>query len=88
MPHQFAVGSLWVATMWEGQSPILKESSETATKRAIVALEIQRILDERSAVVSEDGRLPFPLRLCNADVPMAIYLSALHAFCLVIFSNR
>ena len=54
----------------------MNEMSATATKRAIVALEIHKILDERSAVVSEEGRFDVALRVCIAVVPIASYISA------------
>jgi hypothetical protein len=51
----------------------LKESSEIARKRAIVALEIQTILDERSAELSEEER---SRRVRIAVEPIATYISA------------
>jgi len=76
MPHQFETGSLCTATTCEGESPILKERSATATKRAIVALEIHKIRDERAAVVSEEGRFVDARRERIAVVSIATYISA------------
>jgi hypothetical protein len=65
-----------MATMCEGGSLLLNERRATATKSAIVALEIHNILDERAAVVSEEGRFEALWRVRIADVPIATYISA------------
>ena len=86
IPHQFAIGSLCTATTCDGVSPILNESSDTATKSAAVALVIHKILEDRSAVVSDEGRaVPRFVRI--AVVPIAHYISALRGLCLAIFRN-
>jgi hypothetical protein len=55
---------------------MLNERSDMATKRAIVALEIHKILAERSAVVSDDGLFGCPWRVRIAVIPIATYISA------------
>jgi hypothetical protein len=70
------VGSLCTATTCEGASPALNESSETATKRAIVALKTHKILDLRLAEVSDEGPFDCPRRDRITVVAIAPYISA------------
>ncbi len=62
---------------------MLNDKSDIAIKRANAALEIHKTLEDRAAVVSEEGR-EAP-RDCIAVVPIATYISASGLLCLAIF---
>ena len=66
----------------------MKERSDTATKRAIVALEIHKIRADRSAVVSKEGRFECPWRVRTAVVPIATYISAQWVICAPVFHEN
>tara|TARA_B100001750_G_C15186016_1_gene436458 strand:+ start:271 stop:642 length:372 start_codon:yes stop_codon:yes gene_type:complete len=69
-PHKFATGSLCTATMCDGGSAESKESSAMATNNAMAALEIQMILEEKSAEDNDAATLERLRRVLIALVPI------------------